>query len=102
MAQLSTIVRYLDALLPPKLFLDSSVNGLQVDAVKDEIKTVALAVDSGLSIIEKAIEAEAQLLFVHHGLFWGQCEPIIGRHGNKVSALIKGGCSLYASHLPRD
>ena len=102
MAQLSTIVRFLDVLLPPKLLQDSSINGLQVDALKEEVKVVALAVDSGQSVIEKAIAADADLLIVHHGLLWGQCEPIAGRYGRKIAALLRGGCSLYASHLPLD
>jgi dinuclear metal center YbgI/SA1388 family protein len=39
---------------------------------------------------------------VHHGLFWGACEPIVGVHGRRIRAAILGGLNLYASHLPLD
>jgi dinuclear metal center YbgI/SA1388 family protein len=66
------------------------------------VSKVAVAVDSGESIIEKAIAAKAELLIVHHGLLWGHEQPITGAFGRKIRKLITGGCSLYASHLPLD
>jgi dinuclear metal center YbgI/SA1388 family protein len=63
---------------------------------------VAIAVDSGLSVIESAISQKAQLLIVHHGLYWGKEQPIRAVFGKKVRALLASGCSLYAAHLPLD
>jgi dinuclear metal center YbgI/SA1388 family protein len=102
MAQLSTVVRYLDSLLQPKLYTDRSVNGLQVEGATDDIRLVALAVDAGLSVVEKAMKAEADLLIVHHGILWGDCSPITGAFGRKISELLSAKCSLYASHIPLD
>lgn len=103
MVQLHTLTQYMDALLEPSKYQDYGLNGLQVDSGTAEVKTVAYAVDSGLSIIEKAIKAEAQLLIVHHGLLWGEPNlPVTGTYGKKVSQLIRAGTSLYASHLPLD
>jgi len=102
---LHSLVQFLDALLlsgtEDAVAIDSARNGLQVESGGD-IKKVAFAVDSGASIIEKAIELEAQLLVVHHGLFWGQESAISGVFGRKIERLMKRGCSLYASHLPLD
>lgn len=102
MAQLTSIVRYLNELLTPSRYDDVALNGLQVESPSSEVTKVAVAVDSGLSVVEKAAQAGAGLLLVHHGLFWGKAEPITGAMGKKIAALLQGGCSLYASHLPLD
>ncbi len=102
MAQLHTVTRYLDSLLPPDLFEDRSLNGLQVDAGGSDVKRVALAVDAGESVILRAIDATADLLIVHHGLFWGAPAPLSGPLGAKIRSLVQKRCSLYASHLPLD
>ena len=102
MAQLGSIVQYLAQLLDPASFHDSSYNGLQVDSGVETIKKVAFAVDGGLSVIEKAVRLKSQLLIVHHGILWGSESAVNGNHGRRVRALIKGGCSLYGSHLPLD
>lgn len=102
MAQLSSIAQYLDSLLQTKSYQDHSLNGIQVEASGNAVKRVAFAVDAGMSIVQKAIAAEAQLLVVHHGILWGTPLPISGAFGRKVEQLLRHGCSLYASHLPLD
>lgn len=102
MAALSEVVKFLDNLLSPDLFQDLSLNGLQVEGGKSEVQKVALAVDAGLSVIERATEAHADLLLVHHGFFWGEALAVAGPHGKKIATLLKHTCSLYASHLPLD
>ena len=102
MAELREILRYLTELLTPADFEDASFNGLQVESPSQDIRKVATAVDSGLSIIERATAAKSQLLIVHHGLLWGGVMPIAGTYGKKVNLLLSSGCSLYASHLPLD
>ncbi len=99
---LAAITDYLDSLLQPALFQDSALNGLQVESANGSVCRVALAVDAGASVITKAIAARADMLIVHHGIFWGQCEAIRGTLGSKVRSLLNAGCSLYASHLPLD
>lgn len=103
MATLSEITSFLNQTLATEPCSDPSVDGLQVDAGKSEIKKIGYAVDSGLSIIESAVKKNLDLLLVHHGLFWrGTTEPLIGPFGQKIRLLIEGKCSLYASHLPLD
>ena len=101
-ATLSSIVTFLDQLLAVQTFQDTALNGLQVESGSTEIKSVAVAVDAGSSIIERAIDLDADLLIVHHGIFWGECRAITGGLGKKVRKLLSGQCSLYASHLPLD
>ena len=103
MTQLASIIEYLDDLLDTKSYYDSSLNGLQVENPKQEINTVALAVDAGESVIRKAVTTHsAALLIVHHGLLWDEPQAITGALARKLCLLFEHGCSLYASHLPLD
>ncbi len=102
MTQLHEIVQYLDNLLEPQEFQDGSLNGLQVETSKREIQRVAVAVDAAEATIEQAIQQRANLMLVHHGLFWGKERPLKGPLGRKVELLMQSGVSLYTSHLPLD
>jgi len=102
MSQLNSIITYVNSVLANNLYADSSLNGIQVGGWDGPVKTIAYAVDAGLSVIEKATEQGATLLFVHHGLFWGAPLAITGAHREKIELLIKHKCTLYASHLPLD
>ncbi len=81
---------------------DSSLNGLQVGDLDSEIRKVAFSVDASLATIRAASEAGADLLFVHHGLFWGRPKAITGTHYDRVKALLDNGVGLFACHLPLD
>ncbi|MCB0338905.1 MAG: Nif3-like dinuclear metal center hexameric protein, partial [Bdellovibrionales bacterium] len=102
MAQLTSVIQYLNALLEPGTYRDHALNGLQVESSNAVIQKVAVAVDAGQSVISAAVEQSSDLLIVHHGLFWGESEPITGALGKKIQTLISRKCSLYASHLPLD
>jgi dinuclear metal center YbgI/SA1388 family protein len=52
--------------------------------------------------IRAAAKARANFLVVHHGLWWGRHEQIVGRMHARVAALIENEMSLYAAHLPLD
>lgn len=97
----SDLITYLDALLQPGRFVDRSLNGLQVQGPA-ECARVAFAVDGCLETFQAAIAAGAQLLIVHHGLFWGEPIALTGAHLARIRALLEGGVGLYASHLPLD
>jgi dinuclear metal center YbgI/SA1388 family protein len=82
--------------------VDSSLNGVQVGRGDGEIGLVAFAVDACAETIRRAAAAGAQVLFVHHGLFWGKGERIEGPLLERMRLLIDGGLALYACHLPLD
>jgi dinuclear metal center YbgI/SA1388 family protein len=102
MKNIDQIASYLNQLLKIHEFKDSSLNGLQVSQGKYPVNKIAVSVDSGLSVIENAISQKANLLIVHHGLFWGQEQPITDVLAEKIKILLLNECSLYASHLPLD
>jgi len=96
------LVRYLDTYLNVARIQDRSNNGLQVQPEGEDVTRVAFAVDACLASFTAAIDARAQLLVVHHGLFWSEHIQLTGAHFERVKTLICGGCGLYASHIPLD
>ncbi len=95
------LVAYLDDYLGCRSAGDTSDNGLQVEGAA-EITRLAFAVDACQETIAAAVADGAQMLVVHHGLFWGKVLRVVGPHGRRVKALLDGACSLYAAHLPLD
>ena len=95
------LLRHLDDFLVVKGYKDKSLNGLQVEGAA-EVRSVALAVDACMASITRAAEAGAELLIVHHGLFWGTQLPVIGMHKERLKALLDNDLNLYAAHLPLD
>ncbi len=81
---------------------DSSLNGVQVGDLNSDVKKVAFAVDASLETITQAAKIKADLLFVHHGLFWGRPKAIVGTHYGRVKALLDNNVALFACHLPLD
>lgn len=103
MNNLSKITAFLDQLLDLPAYQDYGINGLQVEAdAQRPVDKVALAVDSGLSVLQQAVANQAQLLIVHHGLFWGAESAVVGPLAQKLKLLLTANCSLYAAHLPLD
>ena len=95
------LITYLDDYLRVKEIEDTSQNGLQVEG-PEEVTKVAFAVDSCQAAFERAVATEAQLLIVHHGLFWDKPFRLVGPLFRRVKTLIESGCGLYAAHLPLD
>ena len=100
---LPVIVEYLDALLGIPEFPDYSraVNGLQVEG-PSRVSRIAAAVDAAEYSIQGAVAAGADLLLVHHGLFWAGAAPVTGRMYRRVAPLIRHDLALYSAHLPLD
>jgi dinuclear metal center YbgI/SA1388 family protein len=95
------LVAYLDRYLRVAEIPDSSPNGLQVEGA-ERVARIAYAVDVSMQTIRAAEKARADMLVVHHGLWWGKHVQITGTMHARVSALIRSGISLYAAHLPLD
>lgn len=95
------LVGYLDEYLQVGAIEDSSNNGLQVGGT-DQVTRLAFAVDASLAAFEAARAAGAQMLVVHHGLFWSKPVMVTGIHRRRLQTLLDAGLSLYAAHLPLD
>jgi dinuclear metal center YbgI/SA1388 family protein len=103
MPTLREITAFLDHHLSPGAELDyaGAWNGLQVEG-PGPVSRVAVAVDCSEAVIGLATEQRAQLLIVHHGLFWDPDRRITGATCRKLSKLLRSGVAVYASHLPLD
>jgi dinuclear metal center YbgI/SA1388 family protein len=98
----SEILAELDRLLEPSRFDDYGPNGLQVPGAT-EVTTVATGVSAHLELFELAAAEHAQLLLVHHGIFWGSpIGPLDAQLKRRLEVLFDAGLALAAYHLPLD
>lgn len=97
---------YFNSFLHKENFLpDISLNGIQIQNSAPESKQItkaAFAVDACEATVLKAAELGAQILFVHHGIFWGHCSTITDSLYKRVAPFIQNDIALYASHIPLD
>ena len=103
MVKRDELVRYLDRKLNLAGFAgDMSNNGLQIEGAA-EVRKIAVGVDGCLALFERAAEAGAQMVIVHHGISWGS-EPrrFTGLAAARLRAMFGHDISLYAAHLPLD
>ena len=100
---LRTVVEHLDGYLRIAEVPDypTALNGLQVEN-GGEVTRVAVAVDAVQATIDAAAALGADLLIVHHGLFWDGNQPLTGRRFHRVRALLDAGIAVYSAHLPLD
>jgi len=101
-AALTELIAFLDALLEPERFDDYGPNGLQVPGGED-VSVVVTGVSAGRELLERAAEAGAGLVLVHHGLFWKGRPLAIDRPAKaRLKLLFDHDMSLAAYHLPLD
>jgi dinuclear metal center YbgI/SA1388 family protein len=100
---LAAIVQYCDRILRTREIGDynGAVNGLQVEN-RGGVSGIAATVDASLATVKLAIDAGADLLIVHHGLFWGPSHPWTGKRHELLRLLIEHDLAVYSSHLPLD
>jgi dinuclear metal center YbgI/SA1388 family protein len=100
---LAAIVRHCDRLLRTASVEDyeRAANGLQVEN-SGTVTRVAATVDASLATVRLAAAAKADLLLVHHGLFWGPAHPWTGRRRELIRCLFEHDIAVYSSHLPLD
>lgn len=102
-ASLAAIVKHCDQLLRTSAIGDyeGAANGLQA-ANSGTVTRIAATVDASLATVKLAIAAQADLLIVHHGLFWAPTHPWTGRRHELLRLLIENNLAIYSSHLPLD
>jgi dinuclear metal center YbgI/SA1388 family protein len=102
MSQTGELTAFLDELLTPGAFDDLGPNGLQVPADRDVVRVVT-GVTAQRALFERAVAHDAQLVLVHHGLFWKfhpvGLTPLLAE---RLRPLFKHDIALAAYHLPLD
>ncbi|MDZ7270877.1 MAG: Nif3-like dinuclear metal center hexameric protein [candidate division KSB1 bacterium] len=96
------IVTYLNDLLQPQLFEDYGPQGLQVEG-KAHVRKIVTGVSASLELFEQAHIRGADMVIVHHGLFWDRESRVAtGALKKRLTALLTNDISLVAYHLPLD
>ena len=99
---LSELVAYTDDLLNIQEFQDYCPNGLQVEG-KPEVQRIVTGVTACQALLDAALEAQADLILVHHGYFWkGESPCVTGTRRKRLATLINNDMSLLGYHLPLD
>jgi dinuclear metal center YbgI/SA1388 family protein len=100
---LAAIVAHADKILRTRAIgdYDGAANGLQVGN-RGTVSRLAAAVDASHATVELAIAARADLLLVHHGLFWSPAHPWTGKKYELLRRLLENNLAVYSSHLPLD
>ena len=95
--------RYADSLLETAATPDyeNALNGIQLEN-QSPIRRIAAAVDFSSRAIQGTLTSGANLLIVHHGMFWSGLERLTGSTYNRIFRLIDADIAVYASHLPLD
>ena len=103
MSTSAQLAEYTDALLGTAGTPDypNAVNGLQLEN-ESPIRGIAAAVDFSTRAIQGAIENGANLLLVHHGMFWGGLAPVSGPSYRRLRTMMENDIAVYSSHLPLD
>lgn len=101
---LEELVKHLNGLLRVAELPDygNALNGLQLANRAGAVTRVAAAVDATLPVVRQAIAEGADLLIVHHGMFWSGLQPWTGAAFERMSAAIEAGLAVYSVHLPLD
>ncbi|MBS7689656.1 Nif3-like dinuclear metal center hexameric protein [Pseudomonas lalucatii] len=90
--------RYLDA----ARIGDYCPNGLQVEG-RPQVRRIVSGVTASQALVDAAVEADADVLLVHHGYFWkGENPCVVGMKQRRLKALLSHDISLLAYHLPLD
>ena len=99
---LTTLVDEADRFLNAARISDYCPNGLQVEG-RPQVRRIVSGVTASQALVDAAIEAEADVLLVHHGYFWkGENPCITGMKQRRLKALLANDISLLAYHLPLD
>src|SRR5262245_21077300 len=102
MAHRDEIIAFCDELLDVASYPDFGPIGLQVVG-SEEVTRIVCGVSSSLELFERAAERGAQMVLVHHGLFWERDDRVVGpRMRGRLQALFAGDITLLAYHLALD
>lgn len=101
---LTDLVSHLDTELRLAEIADYSgaLNGLQLENRSGEVTKIVAAVDATLPVMRKAVAAGADLLLVHHGMFWSGLQSWTGPVFQKLQLCHDSGLAVYSAHLPLD
>jgi len=102
-AALNEIVSYCDSYLKLSEIQDyeNALNGLQVEN-SGKVKKIAAAVDVSSRAFQECAKCGANLLIVHHGMFWPGLRPVTRALRRQLKFAFENDLAIYSAHLPLD
>ena len=102
--KLADLTTYLDHILQTATVPDypQALNGLQLENKNGSVMKIAAAVDAHLPVVKQAVAMGADLLLVHHGLFWSGLQRLTGSQFEKLRICCDSELAVYSAHLPLD
>lgn len=102
MAQRDELLAFMDSYLEIERFKDYAPIGLQIEG-KAEVHKIATGVSASMELFEKSAEWRADMILVHHGMFWRNSDPVLRGHLKaRVKFLLDHEITLAGYHLPLD
>jgi dinuclear metal center YbgI/SA1388 family protein len=103
MSEITDIAEYADQYLRVSQIEDwpNALNGLQLEN-SGRVTKIAAAVDVSTRAIERAADARANLLIVHHGMFWPGLRPVTKALHRQLKTALDHNIAIYSAHLPLD
>jgi len=99
---LTTLVDEADRFLNAAKIPDYCPNGLQVEG-RPQVRRIVSGVTASQALLDAAVEAQADVVLVHHGYFWKNEDPrLVGMKQRRLKTLLSNDISLLAYHLPLD
>jgi dinuclear metal center YbgI/SA1388 family protein len=99
---LSTLVEEADRYLNATKIADYCPNGMQVEG-RPQVRRIVSGVTASQALLDAAVEAQADVVLVHHGYFWKNEDPRgVGIKQRRLKTLLTNEISLLAYHLPLD
>ncbi|GLK89198.1 Nif3-like dinuclear metal center hexameric protein [Pseudomonas turukhanskensis] len=99
---LTTLLEEAERFLGAARIADYCPNGLQVEG-RPQVRRIVSGVTASQALLDAAVEADADVVLVHHGYFWkGENPCVVGMKQRRLKTLLNNDISLLAYHLPLD
>ncbi len=99
---LTTLMEEAERFLGAARIADYCPNGLQVEG-RPQVRRIVSGVTASQALLDAAVEADADVVLVHHGYFWkGENPCVVGMKQRRLKTLLSNDISLLAYHLPLD
>ena len=102
MIPLTSLETYANGLLNAAGISDYAPNGVQVRG-RDKVRTLVTGVSACLDLFQAAMDQQADLILVHHGILWEKESHVVeGKLKKRLKLLLENDITLMAYHLPLD
>ncbi len=103
MTSLQSIAAYCDEYLRIREIGDyeNALNGLELEN-SGTVRKIAAAVDFSTRALQATADCGANLLIVHHGMFWSGLQPVTRTLYRQLKLALDRDIAIYSAHLPLD